>query len=105
EPYLASAVVAGRALLRSGNEKQHAQWLTPMLNGEKSLALAWSEEQSRFDVCDVATKAEKKGASYRLTGKKRFVLNGHAADHVIVSARTSGGQRDRAGVSLFAVDP
>lgn len=33
------------------------------------------------------------------------MLNGHAADALLVSARTSGGEADREGVSLFVVDP
>jgi alkylation response protein AidB-like acyl-CoA dehydrogenase len=105
EPYLDSAVVAGRLILRAGSEKQQEQWLGPMVRGDESLALAWAEEQSRFDTCDVQTRAERRGAGWRLGGKKRFVLNGHAADHVVVSARTAGEKRDRAGVSLFVVDP
>jgi alkylation response protein AidB-like acyl-CoA dehydrogenase len=39
-----------------------------------------------------------------LNGYKAVVLNGPAADFLVVSARTSGGQRDRDGVSLFVVD-
>ncbi len=51
------------------------------------------------------TQAKKNGGDYQLSGKKRWVLDGHAADHIVVSARTSGGDRDRDGVSLFVVDP
>ncbi len=105
EPYLASAIVAGRVLLRSGNEAQQAEWLAPMITGAESLALGWAEDQSRYDVGDLTTRAEKKGAGWVLRGKKRFVLNGHAADHLIVSARSSGAQRDRDGISLYVVDP
>jgi alkylation response protein AidB-like acyl-CoA dehydrogenase len=41
---------------------------------------------------------------YALRGQKVWVLNGHAAEHIVVSARTSGSQRDRQGLSLFVVD-
>jgi len=104
EPYI-PLVTAGAALLASGSEEQQQQFLAPALAGDTSLAFAYVEEQSRHDVRSVRTLAEKAGRGYRITGKKRFVLNGQAADHLLVSARTSGGERDAEGLSLFVVDP
>ena len=103
EPLLPS-LVAAAPILRLGTEEQRARWLAPFAAGDVSLALAWSEAQSRNDVADVETRAEAHAGGYRITGEKRFVLNGHAADFVVVSARTSGGARDREGVSLFVLD-
>lgn len=103
EPYLASVVLGGMAVVHGGSDEQQKELLGPMVEGKTSLALAWSERQSRYDVCDVETKADKAGDGYRLSGEKTWVLNGHAADHLIVSARTGGGPREREGVSLFAV--
>jgi alkylation response protein AidB-like acyl-CoA dehydrogenase len=104
EPYLASAVLAGKALLLAGNAEQHEQWLTPMLEGTTTLALAYAERDSRFDSASVATRAEKSGDGYRIKGEKVWVLNGHAADQLVVSARTAGDERSADGVSLFLVD-
>ena len=39
-----------------------------------------------------------------LRGQKVWVLNGHAADRIVVVARSSGSQRDAQGLSLFVVD-
>jgi alkylation response protein AidB-like acyl-CoA dehydrogenase len=105
EPYIPSVVVAGTALLQAGSSAQHEEFLAPMIAGEKSLALATVEVQSRHDVSNVVTAAEKSGDGYKLSGQKRWVLNGHAADHILVSARTGGLERDRDGVSLFLLDP
>jgi alkylation response protein AidB-like acyl-CoA dehydrogenase len=104
EPYVPSVVVAGLALARHGSDAQKEKYLPPMIEGKTSLALANAEKDSRYDVADVSTRAEKSGGDYKLSGKKEWVLNGQAADHLLVSARTSGGQRDRDGVSLFLVD-
>lgn len=98
EPYLASVVLGGMAVLHGASEEQAKRWLEPMVEGKTSLALAWAERAGRYDVSAVETRAEKKGDGYELTGEKVWVLNGHAADQLIVSARTT------AGVSLFAVD-
>ena len=59
---------------------------------------------SRFDPLRVATRAQRTGKAYRLSGEKVFVLNGHAADAIVVSARTSGAVADREGVGAFVVD-
>ncbi len=97
EPYLASVVLGGMTLLRAGNAKQHETYLTPMLEGESTLALAYSEPRNRYDVGAAETKAEPSGDGYRISGRKVWVLNGHHADQLLVSARAPGG------LSLFVV--
>jgi alkylation response protein AidB-like acyl-CoA dehydrogenase len=103
EPYL-PLIVAGVPLSQLGSSEQHDRFLAPVLAGQASLALAYAEEASRNDVTRITTRAEKQGSSYKLTGAKSFVLNGHAADTLIVSARTSGGDAERNGISLFVLD-
>jgi alkylation response protein AidB-like acyl-CoA dehydrogenase len=100
EPYIASVVLGGWPILKCGNAAQHAAFLTPMIEGRTSLALAWAERNSRYDVTAVATAARKVPGGFALTGEKRWVLNGHAADHLVVSARTEDG-----ALGLFVVDP
>ena len=104
EPYLASIVLGGVALAHAGNAEQRAQFLAPAIEGQKTLALAYAEDDGRYDLARVTTRAEKTANGYRLTGKKRWVLNGHAADAIVVSARTSGEVAVRKGVGLFVVD-
>lgn len=97
EPYLASVVLGGMALLHGGNDAQHAAYLTPMIEGDTTLALAYSEAQSRHDVTAIETTATPAATGYKLSGEKVWVLNGHNADHLIVSAKAPGG------VTLFVV--
>ena len=102
EPFLPS-LVASIPLLRLGTPEQQQTYLAPLAEGRTSLALAWAETRSRYDVSDVETKAVKSGDGYRLDGSKRWVLNGHAADTLVVSARTGDG--DPSGdISLFVLD-
>jgi alkylation response protein AidB-like acyl-CoA dehydrogenase len=100
EPYIASVVLGGWPILQCGNAAQHEKFLTPMIEGRTSLALAWAERQSRYDVTDVQTTAKKTSGGFVLSGEKVWVLNGHAADHLVVSARTEDGT-----LALFVVDP
>ena len=104
EPYIASVVLAGGLLSRSGSDAQIEKFLAPMLEGRTTLAFAYVERQARYETSDCETTATKSGASYVLRGEKVWVLNGHAADHIVVVARTAGESRDANGLSLFVVD-
>jgi alkylation response protein AidB-like acyl-CoA dehydrogenase len=97
-------ILAGGLLSLLGTEQQREQFLTPMLEGETSLALGYAERQSRYNLNDCLTSAREKNGGYVLSGEKTWVLNGHAADQIVVAARTSGDQLDEEGISLFVVD-
>lgn len=103
EPYIPSVVLAGSLLERLGNPDQIETVLQSMLQGDTSLALAHAERQSRCNLADCRTHAERSGDGWTIDGEKVWVLNGHAADHLLVVARTSGGQADPAGLSIFIV--
>ncbi len=103
EPYLATVVLGGGVLRHGGSTDQKAALIPKLVAGELKLALAYSELQSRFDLHDVTTTARADGNDYVLNGAKSMVLNAATADHLIVSARTSGGQVDKTGLSLFLV--
>ncbi|HSJ95440.1 MAG TPA: acyl-CoA dehydrogenase family protein [Myxococcota bacterium] len=104
EPIVPSVVLAGGLLSKLGSNAQRERFLTPMIEGRSSLALAYAERQSRFSLHDCQTRAEKRGAGWVLSGEKTWVLNGHAADQIVVVARTAGDALDRDGLSLFVVD-
>ena len=90
EPF-ASAVLAASALKYGGNEAQQSQWL-PQIAGSKQLSLAYAEQQGRFDLHDVLTRAEAGDQGFVLNGRKSMVLHAASADALIVSARTAGAQ-------------
>ena len=104
EPYFANVVLAGNAVAMAGSKAQKQELLPKLAAGELMMALAYAEPQSRFDLNDVAVKAEKNGDGYVLNGHKGVVLNAATADKIIVSARTSGEVRDAKGITLFIVD-
>ena len=103
EPYLATVVLAGGAIKLAGSTDQKAKLLPGIIDGSTQAALAYVEPQGRFNLADLKTTATKDGDGYVLNGYKAVVLNGPAADVLVVSARTSGDQRDAEGVSLFAI--
>jgi alkylation response protein AidB-like acyl-CoA dehydrogenase len=104
EPYLATVVLAGGVIKHAGSEAQKAKLLPGIIDGSTQAALAYAEPQARFNLADVTTTATPEGDGFVLNGYKAVVLNGPAAQLLIVSARTSGDQRDSDGITLFAVD-
>ena len=103
EPYLATVVACGSALNGFGSEDQKSSFIPEIIDGSKLWALAFAEPQGRFNLADLTTTATASNGSYLLSGYKSVVINGPNANFFIVSARTSGEQRDETGVSLFII--
>lgn len=103
EPYLATVVIAGGFLRHGGSAEQKAAHIPAIIDGSKTFAFAQLEKNSRYDLFDVATTAKKKGSGYVIDGEKFVVLNGEAADTLVVTARTKGNQRDKSGIGVFLV--
>jgi pimeloyl-CoA dehydrogenase small subunit len=103
EPYLATVVIGGGFLRHGGSAEQKAAHIPGIIDGSETFAFAQLEKNSRYDLQDVATSAKKKGAGWIIDGEKFVVLNGEAADTLIVTARTKGGQREANGVGVFLV--
>ena len=104
EPFLANIVLGGGAIKRGGTPAIKESVLPNLIEGNLQLTLAYAEEQSRFDIEDVATVARKDGSNFIINGKKSMVLNAESADKIVVVTRTSGSQVDEDGISLFLVD-
>lgn len=102
EPFLSTVLLGGQALLEAGNEAQQAL-LAEVASGDKLLALAYQEAQSRYDLHSVQTRAQRDGDGWRIDGEKIQVLDASVADAVIVVARTAGSDLDAEGLSLFVV--
>ena len=99
EPYLATVMSAQCLKLAGG----HDDLLEQIAAGELKMACAFGEKQSRHDGFDITTTAVANAGGFVLNGIKTVVVHGAQADWLIVSARTSGAQRDTSGISLFAL--
>lgn len=104
EPYLATVVLAGTAVLKAGNAEQQGEILPAVAEGRMKLAFAHGERQARYDLSDVATTAKRNGGGWVLDGAKSVVFHGDTADKFVVSARTAGAQGDADGITLFLID-
>jgi pimeloyl-CoA dehydrogenase small subunit len=104
EPYVDSVVFAGAILRHGASDALKGEFLPLIAGGEALFAVAHTERHSRYDLADVTTTARRDGEDYVLEGEKSVVLGGDSADWLIISARISGGRRDRDGIGLFLVD-
>src|SRR6185369_292809 len=102
EPYLGTVVIGGGFLKHSGHPKAE-ELIGQIIAGEAIFAFAYAEPQGRYNLADLKTTAKKDGAGYVLNGHKAVVIGAPYATHLIVTARTGGGQRDAQGVSAFIV--
>ena len=104
EPFLANIVLGGGAIKRGASEALKQSIIPSLIEGNLQVTLAYAEEQSRFDLEDVATSAREEDKDFLINGRKSMVLNAESADKIVVVARTSGSQIDEEGISLFLVD-
>ena len=104
EPYVPTVVCAGGFLKHAGSAVQKEEHLGGIIAGTSIFAFAYAEPRGRYDYADLETTAKKDGSDYVLNGQKAVVVGAPWATHLVVSARTSGEQRDRDGVSLFIVE-
>ena len=104
EPYLATVVLAGKAIEHAATAAQKEALIPQIADGSLRLAVAHGERQARYDLNDVVTTAKKAGSAWRLDGAKSVVVHGDSADRLIVSARVSGDRHDHDGIGLFLVD-
>jgi alkylation response protein AidB-like acyl-CoA dehydrogenase len=91
-PLLASGLAAASALILGGSDAQKSEWLPKIAEGTAVGALAIDEGAHHNP-----TKVEATVSGGKLTGKKTFVLEGMAANVLIVSAKGPDG------VGLFVV--
>ncbi len=90
-----SGMLASLALLHSGDDDAKKAHLPGIASGETIAALAFTEENGKWDQSGIEATADSSG---KITGTKSFVIDGHVAGLLIVAAKSE------AGVSLYSVD-
>jgi alkylation response protein AidB-like acyl-CoA dehydrogenase len=103
EPYVGTVVLGG-GLLQNAGHARAAELVGGIIAGDVTMAFAGAEAQARYAWTDIQTTARKDGSGWVLNGRKVVVVGAPWATHLIVSARTGGGRRDREGVSLFLLE-
>jgi citronellyl-CoA dehydrogenase len=85
-----------------GTKEQKDEVLTPVIRGEKIIALGVSEPNAGSDVAGIQTVARKEGGDYVINGAKTFITNGARADFITLLAKTNPAAGAH-GCSFFLV--
>ncbi len=99
-PLLSTALVGASALVLAGSQMQKETYLPQIASGDLLTALA-VDEGAHHDPAHIKLSATKSAGGYTLSGDKRYVVDGAEAGLLIVAARTSGGENDANGITLF----
>ena len=100
-PYFSTVCLANTAIMLAANEKQKAELLGKILEGETA-TVAFNADGT-WDSKTVKATYKKQGEQFVLNGDYRCVVDGHTANQLILVAReesTAGHE----GLAFFAVD-
>ena len=103
EPLVSTLGLGASALVVGGSAEQKAELLPRVADGSLLVTVAYQERGSRYAPSRVTTRASRRNGGTVISGEKFLVLDGHAADVFVVSARTAGASDDPRGVSLYLV--
>jgi len=90
-PFLSTVGLAAPLILALGDERQRQDLLVPIADGEKVIALACTEPGGSWDLEGIATTATRDGGDFVLDGTKSYVIDGAAADLLLVTAQADDG--------------
>jgi len=98
-PFFSSVVLGANAILNAGSDAQRKEHLPGIADGSTRATLAFVESSGSWEPTASEVTATEKGGSWLLDGTKHYVIDGHTATLLVVTASTSDG------VALFVVDP
>ena len=93
--------LVGKTIARFGSEQQKRDWLPRLAAGDALGCYALTEPGCGSDAAALATRADRDGGGWRLTGSKTFITLGNWASLALVFART--GEQGPRGITAFLV--
>lgn len=98
-------MTVGPTIMKVGSEEQKRQLLPPILTGDVTFAIGYTEPEAGTDIFSLKTTAVRDGDDYVINGQKIFTSMAHFADYFWLAARTDPDpSKKHAGISIFIVD-
>jgi alkylation response protein AidB-like acyl-CoA dehydrogenase len=86
---IVAACFGCESIWQYGTEEQKHTYLTPVCNGEKICAGAFTEPNAGTDVSGYKTRAVKHGNDYVINGNKMFITNATVCDFMVAQCITN----------------
>jgi alkylation response protein AidB-like acyl-CoA dehydrogenase len=92
------------ALFAHGTEGQRLRYLPRIIDNTEKWCQLFSEPGAGSDLASLATRAERDGDHWRITGQKVWTTWAHVSDWAVCLARTDPDAPKRDGITYFLVD-
>ncbi len=102
-PVLVGLHLVGPTLRTEATAAQQDRWLRRIADGSDVWCQLFSEPEAGSDLANAATRAERDGDGWVLTGQKVWTSRGSYADWGICLARTNPDLSKHKGLTMFAV--
>ncbi len=99
-----STMMVAPLLLELGTDAQKQRWLPGLLEGSELWCQLFSEPGAGSDLAGLATRAERDGEQWIVSGQKVWTSGGHYAKWAILVARTDPSVAKHRGLSFFVID-
>jgi alkylation response protein AidB-like acyl-CoA dehydrogenase len=96
--------LAAPALFAHGSEEQRTRFLPPIVRNEEVWCQLFSEPGAGSDLASLATRAERHGDQWIVTGQKVWTTWAHLSDWAVLLARTDVDVPKRKGLTYFLID-